>query len=72
MSHQFGNLCYHIEKICEKRDPCFQGRGGGVMSGENVWGKMSGEIVGGGGGGGGGEGEEYRDSKNQFSFIRKT
>ena len=72
MSHQFGNLCYHIEKICEKRDPCFQGRGG-VMLEENVWWKMSGEIVGGGGGGGGGgEGEEYRDSKNQFSFIRKT
>ena len=39
----------------------------GEMSGENVWGKMSGEVFGGRVGG-----KECRDPENQFSFIRKT
>ena len=40
MSHQFGNLCYHIEKFV------IWGGGmsdGGEYMGGNVWGKMSGE-----------------------------
>ena len=37
----------------------------GEMSGENVWGKMSGEVVGWGR-------KECQDPENQFSFIRKT
>ena len=32
MSHQFSNLCYHMEKICDI---------GGCL-GRNVWGEMSG------------------------------
>ena len=39
----------------------------GEMSGENVWGKMSGEVVGEGVGR-----KECRNPENQFSFIRKT
>ena len=39
----------------------------GEMSGENVWRKMSGEVVEEGVGR-----KECRDPENQFSFIRKT
>ena len=81
--HQFGNLCYHIEIICEMGG-CLGG-GGEKCLGENLSGKISwwkclgvrkvggkfwGKMLGEIVGGGGVE--ECRDPENQFSLIRKT
>ena len=41
MLHQFGNLCYHMEEICEMGDVWGE-MSGGICLGENVWGKRSG------------------------------
>ena len=66
MSHQFCNLCYLMEKICEMRKCLGGGISGGKCMGENVWwkmyggkclggmsagGKCRGNLLGGGGGG---------------------
>ena len=57
MLHQFGNLCYHMEKICGMGG-CLGGMSGGKCLGGNVLGEMSsgkclgGEMFGGGNVGG--------------------
>ena len=49
MSHQFDNLCYHMEKICD-----MGGGGGWDVWEENVWREVSvGKCFGGNVGGGG-------------------
>ena len=61
MLHQFGNLCYHMEKICEM---------GGCLGGIKC---LGGKCLGVGKCRRGG-GDQCRGPKNQFSFslIRKT
>ena len=61
ISHQFVNLCYHMEKNCDMSLGIV--RGGGVVRGELYGGDCPWGIS---------EEVECRDTKNQFLFIRKT